>query len=136
MLPLLLLTLLIVDTIKSSELQPDMDNVSPTAPESPQKVAPPKKHFAPTVTTPTITGSLSSLKQYFRKPVKYDKILTVVYDIEAGPNTFKPQISSIDPEYLSDIDTIILCLGILSPHHQGDILGQLQQRKIKIITRC
>ena len=82
-----------------------------------------------------ITGRLSALKQYFKiKPE--NGILTLVYEIEPGPNTFKAQISSIDEKYLEGVTTVIIGLGILSPHHQEDIFGQLKQRNITIITRC
>ena len=84
---------------------------------------------------PIIIGPLSALKQYFKTNPE-NGVLTLVYEIEPGPNTFKAQISSIDEKYLNGTTTVIIGLGILSPHHQKDIFGQLQQRKIKIITRC
>jgi hypothetical protein len=84
---------------------------------------------------PIITGPLSALKQYFKTKPE-DEVLTLVYEIEPGPNTFKAQISSIDEKYLEGVTTVIIGLGILSPHHQEDIFGQLKQRKITIITRC
>jgi len=135
MLSLLLLTLLIVDTTKSSELKPHMPEPTAKAPKSPQKVTPAETHFGSAVTTPTITGALSALEQYFETK-RENRVLTLAYKIEPGQNTFKPQISSINQKYLYGVTTVIIRLGILSPHHQKDIFDQLQQQKIKIITRC
>lgn len=147
MLHILLLMLLISGTSQTSE--PKLINPRTRAESIASQdsgYASPTKNFAAALpktgngrlqvhVEPIITGPLSALKQYFKTKPE-NGLLTLVYEIEPGPNTFKAQISSIDEKYLKGVTTVIIGLGILSPHHQEDIFGQLQQRKIRIITRC
>jgi hypothetical protein len=148
MLHILLLMLLIGGTSQTSEkgLEDHRERtVSTTSrdsgyPTSPTKYSPTglpgvdKEYFEVRVKL-IIRGPLSALKQYFKTKPE-NGVLTLVYKTEPGPNTFKAQISSIDEKCLEGVTTVIIGLGILSPHHQEDIFGQLQQRNIKIITRC
>lgn len=133
MLPLLLLTLLIVDTTKSSELKhphtADKHNSSPV------KTKPGTFTQKPRNSVQTITGPLDKLQKLGYFKVKPDNgTLTLSFESFSGSCTIIPRISTIDPKKLPDgTNTVVFGDKIVPEYHQKALCHCLSTAGINVV---